>query len=163
MIIKNGSIVDPKTGTIMSGVLWIDGNIIKSIYPKDYDLSKFQEEEILDVAGKYIMPGFIDLHVHLRDPGLTYKEDIATGTAAAAKGGVTTVCAMPNTKPVVDTVETLKYVHDKANAEGKVRVRQLSAFTMNMEGNELVDLEAMHEAGAIAFSEDGKSVMDIVL
>ena len=163
MIIKNGRVVDPKSGTIQSGIIRLEGNLISNIYPVDYDLSGFQDEEILDATGKYIMPGFIDLHVHLRDPGLTYKEDIATGTAAAAKGGVTTICAMPNTKPVVDTVETLNYVHDKAAKEGKVRVKQLSAFTMNMEGKELVDMEAMNEAGAVAFSEDGKSVMDINL
>lgn len=163
MIIKNGTIVDPKTGVVKKATVKIEDNLIKNIYPEDYDLSLIQDDEVIDATGKYIMPGFIDLHVHLRDPGLTYKEDIATGTAAAAKGGVTTVCAMPNTKPVVDTVETLNYVHDKAATEGKVRVRQLSAFTKNMEGKELVDLEAMHKAGAIAFSEDGKSVMDIVL
>lgn len=163
MIIKNGRVVDPKSGTIQSGIIRLEGNLISNIYPVDYDLSGFQDEEILDATGKYIMPGFIDLHVHLRDPGLTYKEDIATGTAAAAKGGVTTICAMPNTKPVVDTVETLNYVHDKAAKEGKVRVKQLSAFTMNMEGKELVDMEAMNDAGAVAFSEDGKSVMDINL
>ncbi|MBQ8318438.1 MAG: dihydroorotase [Lachnospiraceae bacterium] len=163
VIIKNGRVVDPKSGTIQSGIIRLEGNLISNIYPVDYDLSGFQDEEILDATGKYIMPGFIDLHVHLRDPGLTYKEDIATGTAAAAKGGVTTICAMPNTKPVVDTVETLNYVHDKAAKEGKVRVKQLSAFTMNMEGKELVDMEAMNDAGAVAFSEDGKSVMDINL
>ena len=163
VIIKNGTIVDPKSGTIQSGAIRLEGNLIKNIYPADYDLSGFQDEEIIDATGKYVMPGFIDLHVHLRDPGLTYKEDIATGTAAAAKGGVTTICAMPNTKPVVDTVETLKYVHDKAAKEGKVRVKQLSAFTINMDGKELVDMEAMNEAGAVAFSEDGKSVMDINL
>ena len=163
MIIKNGSIVDPKSGTVYKSTVFVEGTIIKSILPENYDLNGFQDEDIIDATGKYIMPGFIDLHVHLRDPGLTYKEDIATGTAAAAKGGVTTICAMPNTKPVVDTVETLNYVHDKACKEGKVRVKQLSAFTMNMEGKELVDMEAMNEAGAVAFSEDGKSVMDINL
>ncbi len=163
MIIKNGSIVDPKSGVVKKATVLIEGNLIKNIYPEDYDESQIKDDEVIDATGKYIMPGFIDLHVHLRDPGLTYKEDIATGTAAAARGGVTTVCAMPNTKPVVDTVETLNYVHDKAATEGKVRVRQLSAFTKNMDGKELVDLEAMHNAGAIAFSEDGKSVMDIVL
>ncbi len=162
MLIKNGSIVDPKSGTITKGTLRIEDNLIKNIYPENGDIS-LPEEEVIDATGKYIMPGFIDLHVHLRDPGLTYKEDIATGTAAAAKGGVTTICAMPNTKPVVDTVETLNYVHDKATKEAKVRVKQLSAFTMNMEGKELVDMEAMNDAGAVAFSEDGKSVMDINL
>ncbi|MBE5954038.1 MAG: dihydroorotase [Lachnospiraceae bacterium] len=162
LLIKNGSIVDPKSGTITKGTLRIEDNLIKNIYPEAGDIS-LPEEEVIDATGKYIMPGFIDLHVHLRDPGLTYKEDIATGTAAAAKGGVTTICAMPNTRPVVDTVETLNYVHDKAAKEAKVRVKQLSAFTMNMEGKELVDMEAMNDAGAVAFSEDGKSVMDINL
>ncbi len=163
MIIKNGSIVDPKSGVITKGNVRLEGNIIKNICADEEEFLDCEGQEVIDATGKYIMPGFIDLHVHLRDPGLTYKEDIATGTAAAAKGGVTTICAMPNTKPVVDTVETLNYVHDKAAKEGKVRVKQLSAFTMNMEGKELVDMEAMNDAGAVAFSEDGKSVMDINL
>lgn len=163
MIIKNGSIVDPKSGTVTKGDIRLEDNKIKNIYLCEDGSTSYAGEEIIDATGKYIMPGFIDLHVHLRDPGLTYKEDIATGTAAAAKGGVTTICAMPNTKPVVDTVETLNYVYDKAAKEGKVRVKQLSAFTMNMEGKELVDMEAMNDAGAVAFSEDGKSVMDINL
>ncbi|MBQ9934426.1 MAG: dihydroorotase [Lachnospiraceae bacterium] len=162
LLIKNGSIVDPKSGTITKGTLRIEDNLIKNIYPENGDIN-FLEEKVIDATGKYIMPGFIDLHVHLRDPGLTYKEDIVTGSAAAAKGGVTTICAMPNTRPVVDTVETLNYVHDKAAKEAKVRVKQLSAFTINMEGKELVDMEAMNDAGAVAFSEDGKSVMDINL
>lgn len=162
MIIKNGSIVDPKSGTVKKGTIIIEGNKIKNIYPEDYQCD-FQEVDVIDATGKYVMPGFIDLHVHLRDPGLTYKEDIVTGANAAARGGVTTICAMPNTKPVVDTVETLNYVHDKASKEAKVRVKQLSAFTVNMDGKELVDMEAMNKAGAVAFSEDGKSVMDINL
>lgn len=162
MIIKNGSIVDPKSGTVKKGTIIIEGNKIKNIYPEDYQCDS-QEVDVIDATGKYVMPGFIDLHVHLRDPGLTYKEDIVTGANAAARGGVTTICAMPNTKPVVDTVETLNYVHDKALKEAKVRVKQLSAFTVNMDGKELVDMEAMNKAGAVAFSEDGKSVMDINL
>ena len=162
MIIKNGSIVDPKSGTVKKGTIIIEGNKIKNIYPEDYQCDS-QEVDVIDATGKYVMPGFIDLHVHLRDPGLTYKEDIVTGANAAARGGVTTICAMPNTKPVVDTVETLNYVHDKASKEAKVRVKQLSAFTVNMGGKELVDMEAMNKAGAVAFSEDGKSVMDINL
>lgn len=162
LIIKNGSIVDPKSGTVKKGTIIIEGNKIKNIYPEDYQCDS-QEVDVIDATGKYVMPGFIDLHVHLRDPGLTYKEDIVTGANAAARGGVTTICAMPNTKPVVDTVETLNYVHDKASKEAKVRVKQLSAFTVNMGGKELVDMEAMNKAGAVAFSEDGKSVMDINL
>jgi dihydroorotase len=99
----------------------------------------------------------------LRDPGLTYKEDIETGAAAAAAGGVTTICAMPNTKPVVDNVETLQYVQKTADEKAKVRVEQLSSMTKGQEGKELVDAAEMKQAGAIAFSEDGKSVMDIQL
>ncbi len=162
LIIKNGSIVDPKSGTIKKATILIEDNLIKNIYPEDYQLDA-AEETVIDATGKYVMPGFIDLHVHLRDPGLTYKEDIVTGANAAARGGVTTICAMPNTKPVVDTVETLNYIQDKASKEAKVRVKQLSAFTKNMDGKELVDMEAMHKSGAVAFSEDGKSVMDINL
>ena len=109
------------------------------------------------------MPGFIDLHVHFRDPGLTYKEDIVTGAKAAAHGGVTTVCAMPNTSPVVDSVDTLNYIIDKAKNEAPVHVKQLSCITKGMEGKELVDMETMYKAGAVAFSEDGKSVMDVKL
>jgi dihydroorotase len=109
------------------------------------------------------MPGLIDLHVHLRDPGLEYKEDISTGTRAAARGGVTTLCAMPNTKPVVDCPKTLEGIYKKADQVGVVHVEQVSAITKGMAGEELVDMEAMAKAGAIAFSEDGKSVMDIRL
>ena len=115
---------------------------------------------MIDAKGKYVMPGFIDLHVHFRDPGLTYKEDIITGSRAAAAGGVTTVCAMPNTKPVVDNVEVLQDILQRAE-HAYVHVKQLSSITKGMEGKELVDMEAMLKAGAVAFSEDGKSVMDI--
>ena len=109
------------------------------------------------------MPGLIDLHVHFRDPGQTYKEDIGTGAAAAAAGGVTTVCAMPNTVPAVDCVETLKYVQEKAKSSASIRVEQVSAITLGEKGDMLVDIPAMKEAGAVAFSEDGKSVMDTLV
>ncbi len=164
MIIKNGHIIDPSTGLHEVGDVLIKDNIITRIALKSKGESiDNSDEEIIDAGGKYVMPGFIDLHVHLRDPGLTYKEDIETGANAAARGGVTTICAMPNTKPVVDTVETLDYINDKASKVAKVRVKQLSAITKDMAGLELVDMEAMKEHGAIAFSEDGKSVMDINL
>lgn len=172
MVIINGHVIDPETGLHEIADIEIDNEIIKKIYVRSrgesYSENNFYNNEyesdsvdVIDAGGKYVMPGFIDLHVHLRDPGLTYKEDISTGTMAAAAGGVTTICAMPNTKPVVDSVETLRYVYDKAQKEAVVHVRQLSSITMNMDGDELVDMKAMHEAGAVAFSEDGKSVMDI--
>lgn len=164
MLIINGHVVDPKSGLHEIADIEIEDEIITNIYVKSKgEKCKKEHEEIIDATGCYVMPGFVDLHVHLRDPGLTYKEDIITGAKAAAKGGVTTICAMPNTKPVVDSVETLKYVYDKALEGALVHVKQLSSITKDMAGNELVDMAAMKKAGAIAFSEDGKSVMDINL
>ncbi|MDE6024237.1 MAG: dihydroorotase [Lachnospiraceae bacterium] len=166
MLIVNGHVVDPETGLHEEADILVEGNRIKKIYVKSKNETSNAirtGHEIIDASGCYVMPGFIDLHVHFRDPGLTYKEDIATGGAAAAKGGVTTVCAMPNTKPVVDSTDTLKYVIDKADRESPVHVKQLSSITMGMNGTELVDMKAMLDAGAVAFSEDGKSVMDIRL
>lgn len=188
IIIKNGHVIDPETGMHELADVEIANDRIERLYIKnigeDYDVEKFTDKawrenaydperdgdvkenehiQVIDAKGCYVMPGFIDLHVHLRDPGLTYKEDIVTGAKAAAKGGVTTICAMPNTKPVVDSVETLKYVLDKAEKEAPVRVKQLACITKGMEGKELVDMEALYKAGAVAFSEDGKSVMDITV
>lgn len=119
--------------------------------------------EILDVEGCYVLPGFIDLHVHLRDPGLIHKEDMESGSRAAAKGGFTTVCAMPNTLPVIDTVNRLSYVQERAKKCSGIHIEQISAVTMEQKGTELVDMKAMSEHGAIGFSEDGQSVADVAL
>lgn len=166
MLIANGTVINPQTGFYGKADILVQDKIIKKIYvggKSENENIMPEEQTVVDASGCLVMPGFIDLHVHLRDPGLTYKEDIATGSRAAARGGVTTVCAMPNTKPVVDTTDTLRYVLDKADREAVVHVKQLSAITKDMAGKELVDMKAMHEAGAVAFSEDGKSVMDIRL
>lgn len=163
MLIANGHIVDPETGLDELADVLVEDQIIKEIFIKSKGQEYKGDAEVIDADGSYVMPGFVDLHVHFRDPGLTYKEDIETGSKAAARGGVTTVCAMPNTKPVVDSVETLGYVLDKASEVAPIHVKQLSAITNGMDGKELVDMEAMLKAGAVAFSEDGKSVMDIKL
>lgn len=166
MLIINGHAVDPQTGLCEEADILVEDKRIKKIYIKSKGENADADAEgqnVIDASDCYVMPGFIDLHVHFRDPGLTYKEDIATGSLAAARGGVTTVCAMPNTKPVVDAVETLRYVLDKAEQEAPIHVKQLSSITKGMDGKELVDMRKMHEAGAVAFSEDGKSVMDIRL
>ena len=157
MVILNGHVVDPETGLNETADLIIENDIIKDVLvhskgEKYNDNSNAQE--VVDATGTYVMPGFIDLHVHFRDPGLTYKEDIETGAKAAARGGVTTVCTMPNTKPVVDSVETIEYIYKKANEKADINIKQLSAITKGMMGDELVDMEAMKRAGAIAFSED---------
>ena len=162
MVIRGGHVIDPETGLHEKADVLIVQDRIKQIYVYSKgEQWTGSDELVMNAEGMYVMPGFIDLHVHFRDPGLTYKEDIVTGSRAAAAGGVTTVCAMPNTKPVVDSVETLQYVMDKAEKEAYVHVRQVSAITKGMEGKELVDMKAMLDAGAVAFSEDGKSVMDI--
>ncbi len=165
MVILNGHVVDPATGLHELADVEICEGKIKRLYVKSKDEKcvDVSDEEVIDAKGKYVMPGFIDLHVHFRDPGFTYKEDINTGSRAAAAGGVTTVCTMPNTKPVVDSVDTIRGIYEKADREAVVRVKQLSAITKGMNNEELVDMKAMYEAGAVAFSEDGKSVMDINL
>ncbi len=159
--IKNGRVINPATKQDAVLDVVIEGKQIVQVggsVPPEGD-----EDVVIDASGCFVMPGLIDLHVHFRDPGLTYKEDIETGAKAAARGGVTTVCAMPNTKPVVDNTETLKYIQEKAEKVAPIHVEQLSAITMGQEGTDLVDMQAMQQAGAIAFSEDGKSVMDVTL
>lgn len=164
--IQNGYVLDPLTGTEKESDVLINGNRIEKIGTKTEIEEQIKEEEHireLDAGGCYIMPGFIDLHVHLRDPGLTYKETLKTGGEAAARGGITTICAMPNTKPVIDTKEKVEEVHKRAKEESPVHIIQLGAITVGEEGKEIADLEGMAEAGCVAVSEDGKSVMNSYL
>lgn len=159
LLIKNGHVVDPENRVDeVRDVLLEDDRIIKV----EENISE-SADEVIDAAGMYVMPGFIDLHVHLRDPGLTHKETLATGGAAAARGGVTTVCAMPNTKPVTDTPEMIEEVYRRAKTECPVHVIQIGAITKGQQGEELADIAGMAEAGCYAISEDGKSVMNASL
>ncbi len=119
-----------------------------------------QSDRVILAEGCFVMPGFIDLHVHFRDPGYTWKEDIFTGMEAAAHGGFTTVLAMPNTKPVADHADVVNYVHNKAKAQKGIHVLQVGAVTKGQLGKELADIKEMVEAGIPAISEDGKSVMN---
>lgn len=118
---------------------------------------------VIEAAGKYVMPGFIDLHVHLREPGFEYKETIATGSKAAAAGGFTSICPMPNTKPPMDSPEKIKAFLEKAEVESFVHILPIGAITIGQEGKVLADIKGMAEAGAVAVSEDGKSVMNSAL
>ena len=159
LLIKNGHVIDPEIKLDMvRDVLIQDDRIVRV----DENISN-AADEVIDANGMYVMPGFIDLHVHLRDPGLTYKETLATGGAAAARGGVTTICAMPNTKPVIDTRELVEEVHERAKKESPVHVIQIGAITKEQKGEELADIKGMGEAGCHAISEDGKSVMNASL
>ncbi|PYI54542.1 dihydroorotase [Paenibacillus flagellatus] len=114
--------------------------------------------ETIDAGGKLLSAGFIDMHVHLREPGFEYKETIATGTRSAARGGYTTIACMPNTRPVIDTVETVKYVLGKAESEGIVRVLPYGCITKNELGRELTDFAALKDAGVVGYTDDGVGV-----
>ncbi len=156
ILIKNGRVIDPDTKR--------DGKF--DVFIKDGKILKIGEkitekaEEVIDAAGCYVMPGLIDMHVHLRDPGLTYKESVETGARAAAKGGITTVVAMPNTKPVTDDRERVGYVMHKGEMVAPINVLQTGTVTKGMAGKEVTDIAGMAEAGAPAITEDGKTVMD---
>ena len=150
--IKNGHIVDPATGRDEVGDVYVvDGKIADAMTG---------EYETIDASGKYVMPGFVDLHVHLREPGFEYKETIKTGTMAAAKGGFTGVCPMPNTKPATDSPERIRKVLEIAEKDSPIHVYPVGAVTVGQAGETVTDIEGMVKAGAKAISEDGKSVMN---
>ena len=156
ILIKHGRVLDPDTRKDgIYDVLTEDG-VIRKVAPEREEPA----DQVLEAEGCWVMPGLIDLHVHLRDPGLTHKETVETGAAAAAHGGITTIVAMPNTKPVVDDEHKVSYVHNKAKSCTLVHVLQAGAVTKGQKGEELADVEKMAAAGAPAISEDGKSVMN---
>lgn len=158
ILIKKGRILNPSDQTDKVGDILVEDGVIKEI--KEKIECKETPEKIIDAKGCYVMPGLIDLHVHLRDPGLTYKEDVVTGAKAGAKGGFTTILAMPNTKPVIDCADRVNYVHNKAKELAPIHVLQIGAVTKQQKGEELADIEDMIKAGIPAISEDGKSVMN---
>ena len=151
ILIKNGHIVDPGSGK--DGVLDIlveDGKI------REVNRNlKVENAKVIDCTGKYVFPGFIDMHTHLREPGEEYKEDISTGSNAALHGGFTTVLAMPNTKPPIDSRGLVEFVIRRSREEKKSEVFPVGAITKGREGRELAEIGDMKEGGAIAFSDDG--------
>ena len=159
ILIKNGRVIDPDTRKDGRYDILIEEDKIVKV---DQEI-KEEAEEVIDAEGCYVMPGLIDLHVHLRDPGQTYKETVETGAAAAAHGGFTTVLAMPNTKPVTDDRLNIRYVHNKAKAMAPIHVLQAGAITKGQKGKELADIDSMVAEGSPAISEDGRSVMDSLL
>ena len=156
ILIKNGRVIDPDTKTDEVLDMYIADDKIEAV---GKDLEQ-EADTVVDAEGCYVMPGLIDLHVHLRDPGLTYKETVESGARAAAHGGFTTILAMPNTKPVTDDRLNVRYVHNKAKMNAPIRVLQVGAVTKGQLGKELADIRGMAQEGAPAISEDGKSVMD---
>ena len=159
LLIKNGTVINPGDQTQAEADVLVEDGMIKKIGAA----LPVKAERVIDAAGCYVMPGFIDMHVHLRDPGQEHKETVETGLRAAVHGGFTTIVAMPNTKPIVDNPDVVRYVHNKAQDIGLAHVLQAGAMTRGERGEELSDIEGMVEAGIPALSEDGKSVMNAQL
>lgn len=159
-IIRNGHVLNPSTN--MDGVfdVAIENGIISEIAAT---IATDGADQVIDASGKYVMPGFIDLHVHFREPGFEYKETIKTGAMSSAKGGYTSVCPMPNTNPAIDSKEMVKWVKEKERTDSVVHILPVGAVTKGQAGVEVTDMKGMKEAGAVAVSEDGKSVMDILV
>src|ERR1035437_8539288 len=154
LLIRGGRIIDPSQEMDLVGNLLISGSIISFI-----GTGKILSDcYVLDAKGLVVCPGFIDLHCHLREPGYEQKETIATGARAAARGGFTTVCCMPNTNPPLDSVDSINYVKSKAATEAAIRVLPIGCISKGRKGVELVDMEALADAGVVAFSDDGDAV-----
>ena len=164
--IKNGHLLDPANDRDEICDLYIKDGKVAGIgsLSSNTDTKEFEKNaEIIDATGKYVMPGFLDLHVHLREPGFEYKETIKTGTAAMAKGGFTAVCPMPNTNPATDSPERIRKVLEIAKKDSLIHVYPVGAITKGQQGEEMTDIAGMVAAGAKAISEDGKSVMNAEL
>ncbi len=161
LLIQNITIADPKTMTETLGDLLLDGGKIAQIAGAG-ELKAGEGMEVIDGTGLVAGPGLIDVHVHFRDPGLTYKEDIYTGAKSAAAGGFTTVVMMANTKPAIDSVETLTYVLEKGR-ETDIHVESCATVTVGMKGERMVDMDALKAAGAIGFTDDGVPILEETL
>lgn len=151
LLIKGGRVINPETKFDQIADVLVEDGKITAI---DKDIAA-EDARVYDAAGKIVTPGLVDLHVHFREPGQEAKEDFESGTKAAAAGGFTTVCTMPNTKPVVDTAADVRSLEKRAEDVASVHVKIIGAVTKNQEGKELAELGDMIEAGAVAFSDDG--------
>ena len=154
LLIKNGRVVHPVTSAvILQDILIEDGKIV--LIERGLEA---EADQVIDASGLAVSPGLVDMHVHLRDPGLTYKEDIITGSNAAARGGITAMACMANTSPTVDCPEQVQYVLDRANQGSGVQIFPIAALSKGLRGEEPTDADALKKAGAIALSDDGNNV-----
>ncbi|MFO7712230.1 MAG: dihydroorotase [Dehalococcoidia bacterium] len=163
LLIQGGRIVDPGRGIDRVGDILISGGRIVKAGDAVISGSSYEapgKVQCLEATGLVVCPGFVDLHCHLRDPGFEHKETIATGTAAAAKGGFTTVCCMGNTEPPLDTPAAVDRVREKASTEALVMVLPIGCITRGRKGHELTDMAGLARAGVVAFSDDGDPVAD---
>lgn len=162
ILIKNGYLLEPKSGYEGEADILIEEDRIKRIFPGggvNPDTMMVENLQILDAEGQYVAPGLVDVHVHLREPGFEYKEDIASGAKAAAKGGYTTLVLMANTKPLTDNEETLSYVLEKGK-ETEIHIKPCAAVSKGFAGKEFVDYQQMLSLGAVGFTDDGMPLMD---
>ena len=157
LLIKQGTVVDPTGGLKGKMDFLLEDGRIKCIGSELYE----PRAQVLNAEGCCVAPGLVDMHVHLRDPGFTDKEDIITGTAAAARGGFTSIACMANTRPVADSPEIIQYIRDKAHRQGSgTLVWPVAALSVGEKGQEMTDFRALKEAGAVALSDDGVPVMN---
>src|SRR5947207_7534379 len=156
LLIQNGYIIDPSQGINSGKNLFIEDGRVAGF--SAYSDGVPEGAEVFDATGLVIVPGFIDMHVHLREPGHEYKETIASGAAAAVAGGLTTICAMPNTKPVNDSAAVTRFVIEQAQRAGRASVLPIGAITKHSDGSELAEMGEMKDAGIVAVSDDGRPV-----
>ncbi len=157
LLIQNGHVLDPASKTDAAMDVLLDGEVIKEIASPG-KFSSLKDAQILDASSLIVAPGFIDMHVHLREPGQETSETIETGTKSAARGGFTAVCCMPNTKPVHDNASITRFIVDKARSVASTRVWPIGAASMESKGEAIAEIAAMKEAGIVAVSDDGKPI-----
>lgn len=155
-LLKNGKVYLSKKKKFVKSDILIDNEIIKKIAE---NITEKSAEEF-DCTGLHIFPGFVDMHCHLRDPGFTGKEDIQSGSLSAAKGGFTSICCMPNTKPAIDNISTINYVSRKARDVGKTKVFVIGAMSKGREGKEIANIGSMVKGGVVAISDDGNCIQN---
>jgi len=159
LAIRGGRVLDPGQGLDLVGDVLIRDGHIAAVGPA----AAGEAGRVIDAAGLIVCPGFVDLHCHLREPGFEHKETIASGTLAAACGGFTTVCCMPNTEPPVDSAAVVEFILRTARSQGQVRVLPIGCVSRGRAGKELAEMGDLAEAGAVAFSDDGSPVADAAL
>jgi len=159
--IANGYLIDPKNNLEGEYDLILDGDSVYAVVKRGENISK--NEKVIDAKGKWVVPGLIDMHVHLREPGYEWKETIETGVKAAIAGGYTSVCTMPNTSPTNDSAEVTQFILSKARDAGLSRVFPIGAISVGLKGKEMAPLMELQKAGCVAFSDDGEPVWDSAL
>jgi dihydroorotase len=156
LLIKNGRVIDPASGLDAIADVWLEDGVIKGVGPR----LSVAGAEVYDATGLIVAPGFVDMHVHLREPGFEHAETIESGGRAAAAGGFTSICPMPNTAPVNDNATVTSYIIEKARRHSLVNVFPIGAITKGSKGEELAAIGSMKQAGAVAISDDGRPVMN---